>query len=448
MPTHSKVIWYEGMFLRPQHFQQQDRYLETLIRDRCGHLQPYDWGVRGLVLDQHALQEGKLAVHSCQGILPDGTPFNIPAEDDPPTPLVIDTNLRDSWILLALPDRKASGEIDREEGSSTVARYRTYTQNLRDNIVGCEDREESIKVGKRQFRLLVESGKNHGGYSVIRVAHVHEKRPDQRVILDEDFIPPALECQSWVLLRRFLEEIQSLLQQCSQELAERVGVPEQEGRGGIEDLLMLHVVNRYNPLFIHLCHMQGLHPEAFYKTALQLAGELATLTRSPRLPRSFPSYDHDDLKNTFKPLLDELRVSLRWRRIRPVVEILIKKFEGGRYLAMIAANQRNLFDEARFILMVNVPETLRQNFPNQCTISAAEELMTLVKGIVPGIKLRPLAAAPPHIPFDKDFTYFELERGSEYWARLKSSPHGLAFFVAGEYPGIIMRLWAIKEERR
>ncbi|MDG4584969.1 MAG: type VI secretion system baseplate subunit TssK, partial [Candidatus Competibacter sp.] len=45
MSWYSKVVWSEGMFLRPQHFQQQDRYLEALVRQSCRHLRPYDWGV-------------------------------------------------------------------------------------------------------------------------------------------------------------------------------------------------------------------------------------------------------------------------------------------------------------------------------------------------------------------------------------------------------------------
>ncbi len=31
MSWNNRVVWSEGMFLRPQHFQQQDRYIETLV---------------------------------------------------------------------------------------------------------------------------------------------------------------------------------------------------------------------------------------------------------------------------------------------------------------------------------------------------------------------------------------------------------------------------------
>ena len=41
MSWTNRVIWQEGMFLRAQHFQQQDRWLEALVRGRTGMLRPY-----------------------------------------------------------------------------------------------------------------------------------------------------------------------------------------------------------------------------------------------------------------------------------------------------------------------------------------------------------------------------------------------------------------------
>lgn len=84
MSWYSKVVWSEGMFLRPQHFQQQDRYLEAFIRQSCGSLHPYAWGITELKLDREALALGKIAITMARGLLPDGTPFDIPDRDPPP----------------------------------------------------------------------------------------------------------------------------------------------------------------------------------------------------------------------------------------------------------------------------------------------------------------------------------------------------------------------------
>ncbi len=45
MQGESRVAWREGLFLRPQHFQQQDRFTDALIRARTEPLRPYPWGL-------------------------------------------------------------------------------------------------------------------------------------------------------------------------------------------------------------------------------------------------------------------------------------------------------------------------------------------------------------------------------------------------------------------
>jgi type VI secretion system protein ImpJ len=40
MSWDNRVVWSEGLFLRPQHFQQADRYFENLVRRRAANLRP------------------------------------------------------------------------------------------------------------------------------------------------------------------------------------------------------------------------------------------------------------------------------------------------------------------------------------------------------------------------------------------------------------------------
>ena len=67
MSWDSKVAWSEGMFLRAQHFQQHDRYVEHLVRGRTDGIRPYGWGLTNLRIDQDLLKKGKFAVASCSG---------------------------------------------------------------------------------------------------------------------------------------------------------------------------------------------------------------------------------------------------------------------------------------------------------------------------------------------------------------------------------------------
>ena len=90
----NKVMWAEGMFLRTQHFQQAERYLEKLARTTVRALQPLAWGFSSLEIDQGLLKTGVFALTNASGILPDGTPFDIPGDDDHPLPLAVPADLR------------------------------------------------------------------------------------------------------------------------------------------------------------------------------------------------------------------------------------------------------------------------------------------------------------------------------------------------------------------
>jgi type VI secretion system protein ImpJ len=104
MSWNSRVIWQEGMFLRAQHFQQQDRWIEHALKSRVGALGPYWWGFSDLELDRTDLKNGRFRVHRAAGAFHDGTPFSFPGgEADPPPPLDLSDKVRDSIIYLAVP---------------------------------------------------------------------------------------------------------------------------------------------------------------------------------------------------------------------------------------------------------------------------------------------------------------------------------------------------------
>ena len=86
MGWENKVVWSEGLFLQPQHLQQQERYFDRLVRGSTAGLRPFGWGLTQLDIDTDLLALGKFAVRAIAGILPDGTPFSAPADVDCPTP--------------------------------------------------------------------------------------------------------------------------------------------------------------------------------------------------------------------------------------------------------------------------------------------------------------------------------------------------------------------------
>ena len=92
MSWYSKVVWSEGLFLRPHHLQQSDRYLEHLLESRVRHVTPYPWGFSALEIDRDLAQQSKFALRRAAGVMPDGTPFDIPADSPLPPPIEVPEN--------------------------------------------------------------------------------------------------------------------------------------------------------------------------------------------------------------------------------------------------------------------------------------------------------------------------------------------------------------------
>jgi len=443
MAWHSKVIWTEGLFLRPQHLQQHDRYLEHLLDSRCASLHAYGWGITELTIDKSQLSLGNFSVASCKGIFPDGTPFSIPDDATPPSPLAISEELHNEKVYLGLPlKRRGLIESNGNGEKESLARFNPIELDVNDSSTNNE-RTATLQVGDLRLRLLLEH-EIRSDFSCIGLARIVEARPDKGVLLDEAYLPPCLECSASARLKGVITELQGLLEHRCDALGRRVT---DAGRGGVAevaDFLMLLLVNRSLPLVRHFASMTGIHPEAFYRTALQIAGELATFTSTTKTLGVLPPYQHDDLESTFAPLIKELKHSLSMVLEQTAIAIPLEERKYGVRVATLG--DKNALREAQFILAVKAQvnqEVLQSTFPSQAKIGSIDQIRQMVNSGLPGIGLRLLPVAPRQIPYHAGFTYFELDKTSRYWTGLEQSG-AFAVHISGEFPGLEIEFWAIK----
>jgi type VI secretion system protein ImpJ len=443
MSWNSKVIWSEGMFLQPQHLQQHDRYLQTQLETRAAGLRPYSWGLTALEVDEQLLKLGKVALLSCTGVMPDGTPFNLPADDHLPVPLDIPEGTRNTLVALALPVRRPGiAEIGNEASGENFARHSVGELEVGDS----NDPNAApalMQIGQLRVRLALEPDVANA-YAVLGVARVVERLPDNRVVLENDYSPPCLDYRVGRRLAAFVDDLVGLLHQRGEALAARLAQPGVTGVAEVSDFLLLQLINRHEPLAAHLSTMTGLHPEALYQISVQLAGELATFSQPTKRPAAYPMYRHDRLRETFAPVIDDLRASLSMVMDPHAVPIPLEERKFGLRVALVP--DKNLFASATFVLAVRAQmpaEHILTGFAPQVKIGPVERIRDLVNLQLPGIGLRALPVAPRQLPFHAGFTYFELDRGNELWKQFATSA-GMALHVAGDFPGLAMEFWAIR----
>lgn len=444
MSWQDKVVWQEGMFLRAQHFQQQDRYVEHLLQARTAPLRPHPWGVTELSLDRDLLAAGKFAVASCSGIMEDGTPFAIPGHADQPAPLDLTEGTRNCVVYLALPVRQpGSPEIAFGSGPEmNAARHAMRSFEVFDTHSDATVPAE-LQVGRPRLRFMLET-EERAGFSTLGLARVVEVQADRRVVVDERFIPPCLRVSATPPLANLVAELVGMLGQRAEALGARLSQPGARGVAEVADFLLLQTVNRSLPLLAHWADAGNVHPEALYAALVQLAGELATFTDPQRKASRYPAYRHDDLQRSYGPVVADLRRSLSAVLETNAVAIPLQERQFGVRVGPIA--DRNLLRASQFVLTVQADmpgEQLRRIFPNQVKIGAVEHIRELVNVALPGIQVRPLPVAPRQIPFTAGATYFELDRGSPHWQQMQNSG-AFALHVSGDFPNLRMELWAIR----
>jgi type VI secretion system protein ImpJ len=444
MTWTNKVIWTEGMFLQPQHFQQHDRWLGAQAQVRLGLTADYGWGFGSLALDTAAATLGKVALMSAQGVMPDGLAFDIPGQDAAPAAFDVPPDARDEIVVLALTlQRPGVAESDAEDDAGSMPpRYLAADLEVGDsNVTG--ERAAPVQIGRVNLRLLLARDAGEG-VATLALCRVVERRADNRLVLDPNFVPPTLRAQGNDQLSGWLRELHGLLHQRGEALAARLAQPGRAGVGEIADFLLLEAINRQEPLFAQLRQASVLHPRDFYYLGVSLAGDLATF-RDRRRPGNYPAYLHDDPARCFRPLMDDLRQSLSMVMEQTAIPIELQDRKYGVRVAIIADVE--LQRSAQFVLAVASQlsgDVLRARFPTQVKIGPVERIRDLVNLQLPGVTLRPLPVAPRQIPYHAGYNYFELEtRGNEMWKQLESSG-GLAMHIAGDFPGLELEFWAVR----
>ena len=444
MSWENKVLWQEGLFLQPHHFQQHDRYVESLVAGVATGVAPYAWGVRELTLDDELLKLGKIAVKSCAGLTPDGAAFRVPQTEDHPPALDVPQGAKNAVVYLAIPIRRhGTAEVEMTDAPRSAARFLPAEIEVTDTM-GRDRRALRMAIGKLrlQFALDVDDLSDQ---LVVPIARIIEVKPDKEVVLDRAFIPSCTDARAAPPLHGFLHELEGLLSHRAGALAGRLNQSgAAKGVAEISDFLLLISVNRALPQVRHLLSIENAHPAAIYQFLAGLAGELATFMTPEKLAPEFPVYRHDDLTNVFQPIFRALRQHLSAVLEQNAVSIPIEARKYGVSVAVIA--DKRLLTSATFVLAAkaNVPaESVRRHFPTQAKLGPVEEIRQLVNSALPGIGLHALPVAPRQIPYHSGVVYFELDRDSPYWKQMTTSG-GMAVHVSGDFAGLEMELWAIR----
>ena len=423
--TH-RILWGEGVFLRPQHFQQQDLHFEARIRQGLAICHAHPWGIREVEVDQELLATGMLKMTQLALAFQDGTFFDAPHGD----PLPLARNLNDIpnlgvefFVYACLPLIDAFGNNTREAGQigNRPARFRSDRVTVQDLFTDALESEISILQTDVKLMMDIE---NRDGHLSIPVARM-KKNSTGSWLQDDAYVPPLLALSGSALIMAMLRRLLDILAIKSQALTashrERVKSVVEYGTSDIASFWLLHTVNRTFPMLNHLLQFPQAHPEELYKGLSQFSGELLTFSSTLTLS-DLPIYKHDGLTEVFQQF-DTL--------IRQLLETVIS----SKYLVIPLVNTRPSFFVGRldsdqvaentdFYLSVSSEHPASQiveALPLKLKVGSPDDVEAILHSAMMGVPLNHVTQTPAAVPVRLGNHYFAFEPGGSIFNRMIKS---------------------------
>jgi type VI secretion system protein ImpJ len=446
----SKVVWSEGMYLGPHHFQAQGRYFEDTVQFGISTLWFEPYGLIGCQLDAEALRNGTVALVHARGVFPDGLPFHMPESD----PLPEARNIADLFpptheslgVMLAISPRVSGGVncVFSETESHDTVRFIGENQMLHDDNTGGD--EKPVRLGRKNIRLLLDT-EEPGALLTLPLARV-TRDTSGHFIYDERFIPPCLDIAAserlMMLTRRLIEILEEKSATLSRANRNRSGFSGGFSPQEVATFWYLHSINSSLATLRHLYFSKRGHPEELFVELLRLGGALCTFKVDSH-PRELPLYDHRDLEKCFEALDEHIRTHLEV--IFPQNCVAIPLQPAGKYIYAGEITDQRCLDRARWILGIQstVGEAdLIARTAQLVKVCSSQFVPELVKRALPGLTLTHQPVPPSAVSPRVDHQYFVVNRAGPCWDHIVKTRR-VGIYVPGELPNPELELLVLLE---
>ena len=391
---NNRVLWTEGMLLTPQHFQQQDRFVDYLIQGKYALLQKYFWGVKAIKFSQESLLIGKIRLLSCMAVFPNGVFYNAPDIDSLPIDVQIKKTMVEQTVYLEISSHKTS----------------PYT-SISCNVLSIEKNKQNpmrLSLGQLTARLLVKNNlkSNRLALPIARIKAVDSKGS---VILSKHFIPPCLDYRISVELNNYLERLGFIIKKSLKNYIHRAKYNSDSIFNKAQTGMLVQSLNRFN-VFLQVANNIMIHPSQLYFNLMNFLSDLTLHDTSENYFIENHSYQHNQLDLMFYPIFEKIfKLLERILRTRAIRTPLILK-------------EKNIWVSEKPIPSLNSIKTLilsvhsltnlkkiKEIIIREIRIAFLNDIYHLICHALHGISITFLKNLPIDLIRDENTIYFALE---------------------------------------
>jgi type VI secretion system protein ImpJ len=441
-----KVLWGEGLFLRPQHFQRQDLYHEQRLNESVKALHPYAWGVHQLTIDRDALANNVLRVLELSLRFQDGELVDAPGADALPEPVdlgALPPSQQSATWHAALPAFKPFGGNFSQPGQPANAARFVQANHDTPDLYTQAAQAQLAYLGK-SVRLVseFEPRDSYTHFPLLRLRRVATGGFEP----DPAFVPPSLSIRAapilFLQLRRLIDALQAKVGALQGHHREPSRNVIEFRSGDMSSFWLLHTANSAYAALTHYFHHPALHPERLFEQLLSLAGALMTFSKSWTLA-DLPVYAHGDPGPPFAKLHLIVRELLDTVISSKYFAIALNEVRPSHFVGMLDSGK--IDDKTTFYIAVsaNMPALeLVDMVPQRFKVGAPDDVDKFVLSAMPGVRLQHAPQVPAAVPVRPDTSYFTVEAKGQMYERMLQA-QSIAIFVPSGMEELKLELVAV-----
>ena len=446
-----KILWGEGLFLRPQHFQLQDSYQEQRLNYTIRSTIPFAYGVQNIRFDESQLSTHILALEHIEMLWQDGEIYSAPAKDLLPNPIQLDDlNFRGEMLIyLALPVVQANKKNIADEQSNQPSRYHSYLTETHDLFTDATPAEITLLRRRAEFKLFdINTDPNHDldGFLYLAIGKI-KRQSSGSFELDAKYIPPILHiesCDSLLSnLKRTLNVIRAKIKTIQTNNRENEQKLIEFRSGDIVSFWLVNTLNTAHATLNHLLQNPQIHPERLYFELLRLTGSLLTFSTAYEVEH-LPQYQHHNLQNSFSQLDVILRELLDTIISSRYISISLKEIRPSYWVGSLETDK--ITRESRLYIAISSgmmqTHELVQIVPLRFKVGTTVDVEQRVVSALPAIPIHHLVQIPTAIPVRSGVSYFEVEPHHELYQRMLDS-ETICIYVPSGFQDISIELIAV-----
>jgi type VI secretion system protein ImpJ len=415
---NAPVNWYEGLFLRPHHFQAADRYWAEALRASEQWDHPYNYGLLAIDFSREALGNQQFEVRLLKARMRDGTLVALEHGQEPDR-----VGLSEAFdkkevltVYLAIPKLKLGRPNVGGSDSATPARYSTMRLGLPDEQTG--GNEQELELRQLNAKLML-STQDTSGYELLPVAQIKRASAGAaRPQLDESYIPPVIAIDAWQglgrdIVRAIYDIIGQKIEVLSQQIASRNIGLDSRNPGDLDRILMLGQLNAASSALSIMGFAQGTHPVTAYTELCRICGQLSIFSKDRRA-EPVPPYDHDNLAGIFKEIY--LRIERLLNAVRDY-EYEQRAFVGVGLGMQVTLEPKWFNSDWQWYIGVNKGDLTSQECLELLSpggldwkLGSSRQVEILFKQRAPGVEMRPLDRPIRALPSLSDWLYYEVSK--------------------------------------